>query len=267
MRSANWTICLLLAAIGGTTVVITVGVSLWFGHGLASGLGLSWFLAGPAFLISLALPLIAHFEKRGFDSERWAWLVQDLCLGVWLGIPLLIVGVAGGFAIRVGSIAGVALLVAAGMTLHYVVYMETNQMRAWEEMRGTAFTGVVLAVVGLLLFFVPTPQLIVFDWPCRPEQLAYEAAFAKWQEGDATWYDPRQEATRTFLGHKKWDALESWERCRGTSEEEIKSFRTLVEQIPTSLEQTAELLKGDKARGKLNLSPEARQSLEEQRRR
>lgn len=242
MRSDNRT-CLLLAAIGGGIVVVTVGVSLLLGYGLASGLGFFWFLAGPAFLISLALPLIAHFEKRGFDSERWSWLVQDVCLGVWLGIPLVVAGVRRGFAIQTASIAAILLLVAVGMALHYTIHMKKIQAKSWEDTRRIVFSAVAVGIGALLLFFIPSPRIVVFDWPCRQEQLAYEAAFAKWQEGDATWYDPRQEATRASLRHEKWHALESWERCRGTSEEEIKSFRTLVEQIPTSLEQTAELLK------------------------
>jgi len=71
--------------------------------------------------------------------------------------------------------------------------MEKIQAKAWEDTRRIVFSSVAVGIGASLLFFIQSPRIVVFDWPCREEQFAYEAAFAKWQEADGTWYDARAE--------------------------------------------------------------------------
>jgi len=99
--------------------------------------------------------------------------------------------------------------VAGGcIIMHRAIHLESIGERKDSQNSRIAYSVLIAILVGVILIFIPSPRLVIFDWPCREEEWAYKAAEEKWIK---SWDHPASES----LGNESWNALGVLELCHG----------------------------------------------------
>lgn len=189
---------------------------------------LLWVFAGIPFLVAFALLFMDALDRAGYRANTLEWLFKDIVVIVWLMGLVLIVGLRIGLSVRLATLVAFMLLTAAGMALHYVNYSYSNKLVSATKYRLISITSLITILFAITLFWVSSPQLVIFDWPCRELEWTYKEIDEKLNKASES---NIQNSDADVLADESWEALIQWEACRGGVTFDVSKLRSYVDSF------------------------------------
>lgn len=145
------------------------------------------------------------------------------------------IGIRDGLSVHVATLLGLLSIAGGAITMHRAIHLESIGERKDSQNSRIAYIVLIAILGGVILIFIPSPRLVIFDWPCREKEWALDAAEEKYIVSMQSWDYPAVES----LSNKLWNALSAFELCHGRSPispADIKKDRKLFQELLRGLE-------------------------------
>lgn len=172
-----------------------------------------WAFGGVAMIVAVFLPIIEWGERRGIITERWEWVPQEIGLGIWLLGLVLLAGIRNGLSVHMATLWGMLSIAGGAITAHRAHHLETIGEMKHSQNKVINRIALIAILGGVILIFIPSPRLVIFDWPCREEEWVFKAADKKWINAVRDAYLDDQVYKSVRNAHRR--ALNTWKLCRG----------------------------------------------------
>ena len=171
-------------------------------------------------IVAVGLPIQSWLERKGINSKNWDWLFVDIALAIYLLVAIGIGTYKAGLSMYVTTFLALLIMLGAVLTIQYSFCAHDTRKKETDRFINFARVALVTIciLVGIIISSTPSHKWVIFEWPCRQEEWAYEAAKEATNKAEMEAYRTGDYRKFSFLDAQSEHALESLLLCEGMSE-------------------------------------------------